>query len=68
MTSRLAEYYQVEQADEVVGATLGCGIEVEYERVHGKDHFLDNGPDYENEKFYSFMLKHLNFGGKTSSK
>jgi acetyl esterase/lipase len=60
--------FKVEQADEVVGAALGCGIEVEYERVHGKDHSFDNGPDYENEKFYSFMLKHLNFGGKASSK
>ena len=58
----------VEQADEVVGAALGCGIEVEYERVHGKDHFLDTGPDYDNEKFYGFMMKHLNFGGKVSSK
>ena len=50
----------VEQADEVVGAMLGCGIEVQYERLHGKDHFLDTGAEYENEAMYSFMLKHLN--------
>ncbi|KAK3701471.1 hypothetical protein LTR37_015445 [Vermiconidia calcicola] len=49
----------VEQADEVVGAMLGCGIEVQYERSHGKDHFLDTGADYENDAFFSFMLKHL---------
>lgn len=49
----------VEQADEVVGAMLGCGIEVVYERPHGKDHFLDTPPDYENEAFYSFLLKHV---------
>lgn len=49
----------VEQADEVVGAMLGCGIEVQYERVHQKDHFLDAGPEYENEVFWAFMLKHL---------
>ncbi|CAK4031539.1 alpha beta-hydrolase [Lecanosticta acicola] len=49
----------VEQADEVVGAMLGCGIEVEYERPHGKDHFLDVAPDYENERFWAFMRKHL---------
>ncbi|KAF2172326.1 hypothetical protein M409DRAFT_50045 [Zasmidium cellare ATCC 36951] len=49
----------VEQADEVVGAMLGCGIEVVYERPHDKDHFLDTPPDYENEAFYSFLLKHV---------
>ncbi|USW47297.1 Putative alpha/beta hydrolase-3 [Septoria linicola] len=49
----------VEQADEVVGAMLGCGIEVQYERVHQKDHFLDAGPDYDNEVFWAFMLRHL---------
>ncbi|KAK4634088.1 hypothetical protein CLAFUW4_01418 [Fulvia fulva] len=49
----------VEQGDEVVGAMLGCGIEVVYERPHGKDHFLDAGEDYENEAFYQFLLKHL---------
>lgn len=49
----------VEQADEVVGAMLGCGIEVEYERPPGKDHFLDAGPEYENEVLWAFMRKHL---------
>lgn len=58
----------VEQSDEVVGATLGCGIEVEYERVRGKDHFLDTGDDYENEPFYNFMMKHLNYGSTVSFK
>lgn len=38
---------------------MGCGIEVQYERVHGKDHFLDAGPEYENKAFYEFMMKHL---------
>ena len=50
----------VEQADEVVGAMLGCGIDVQYERIHGEDHFLDTGADYENETMFSFMMKHLN--------
>lgn len=49
----------VEQADEVVGAMVGCGIEVQYERVHGKDHFFDTPPDYENENFWAFMFKHM---------
>ncbi|KAK4936575.1 hypothetical protein LTR10_022562 [Elasticomyces elasticus] len=37
----------VEQSDEVAGTMLGCGMPVEYERPHGKDHFLDNSPDYQ---------------------
>ncbi|EME89466.1 uncharacterized protein MYCFIDRAFT_76811 [Pseudocercospora fijiensis CIRAD86] len=49
----------VEQGDEVVGAMLGCGLEVVYERVHGKDHLFDIGPEYDNEPFYQFMLKHF---------
>jgi len=49
----------VEQADEVVGAMVGCGVEVQYERPRGKDHFLDTGPDYANDAFYSFMMKYL---------
>jgi hypothetical protein len=49
----------IEQGDEMVGAMLGCGIEVVYERVHGKDHFLDAGADYENEALYTFVKKHL---------
>ena len=49
----------VEQSDEVVGAMLGCGIEVQYERPHGEDHFLDTTAEYENEALYSFMMKHV---------
>lgn len=49
----------VEQADEVVGAALGCGVDVVYERVHGKDHFLDTGADYENKAFFDFVVKYL---------
>jgi dipeptidyl aminopeptidase/acylaminoacyl peptidase len=50
----------VEQSDELVGAMLGCGLEVVYERPHDKDHFLDAGEDYENDVFWAFVLKHLN--------
>lgn len=49
----------VEQADEVVGAMLGCGIDVQYERPHGKDHFLDTGAEYENDAMFSFMMKYI---------
>ena len=49
----------VEQADEVVGAMLGLGVEVQYERVHGKDHFFNRNAEYENDRMYSFMMKHL---------
>ncbi|CZT18615.1 uncharacterized protein RCC_04459 [Ramularia collo-cygni] len=49
----------VEQADEVVGAMLGCGVEVVYERTHGEDHFLDTGAEYGNEALYAFLLKHM---------
>ena len=49
----------VEQADEVVGAVVGCGGEVVYERVRGKDHFLDAGEEYRNEAFWGFVMKHL---------
>lgn len=49
----------VEQSDEVVGAMLGCGLDVVYERVHGSDHFFDAAPDYDNKVFWSFVLKHL---------
>lgn len=49
----------VEQSDEVVGAMLGLGLTVEYERPHGKDHFLDDGPDYENEALYLFLMRYL---------
>ena len=49
----------VEQADEVVGAMLGCGLDVQYERPHGKDHFLDGGANYENDAMFSFMMKYM---------
>ena len=49
----------VEQADEVVGAMLGCGVPVKYERPRGKDHFLDTGAEYENNAMFSFMNEHL---------
>ena len=49
----------VEQSDQVVGAMLGCGMVVQYERPHGKDHFLDTGAEYENDPMYSFMMKHV---------
>lgn len=58
----------VEQSDEVVGVMLGCGLDVEYERPHGRDHFLDNGADYENEGFYSFMMKHLQWSAKVADR
>lgn len=49
----------VEQADEVVGAALGCGVEVVYERVHGANHFLDVGETYENERMYAWLVEQL---------
>ncbi len=49
----------VEQADEVVGAAVGCGLEVVYERPHGKDHFLDAGADYQNETMFEFIVNNL---------
>lgn len=49
----------VEQADEMVGAMVGCGLEVVYERPHGKEHFFDAGEVYENDRFWAFALKHL---------
>ncbi|KAK5173929.1 uncharacterized protein LTR77_002610 [Saxophila tyrrhenica] len=49
----------VEQADEVVGAAVGCGLEVVYERVHGKEHLFDMAPEYENEDMMGFVMKHL---------
>lgn len=54
------EAVAVEQADEVVGAALGCGCEVEYERVHGANHFLDVGSEYKYERMYAWLLRTLN--------
>ncbi|KAJ5818730.1 hypothetical protein N7474_004321 [Penicillium riverlandense] len=47
----------VEQADEVAGAILGCGLTVEYEGPHGEDHFLDNGEEYQNPALYNFVMQ-----------
>jgi acetyl esterase/lipase len=49
----------VEQSDEVVGAMLGCGIPVQYERPHDRDHFLDNSSEYQSEAMYTFMMRYL---------
>lgn len=49
----------VEQADEMVGALMGCGVDVVYERPCGSDHFLDIAENYQNDSFFKFMLKHL---------
>ncbi|OJJ02488.1 hypothetical protein ASPVEDRAFT_41976 [Aspergillus versicolor CBS 583.65] len=49
----------VEQADEVVGAMVGCGLDVVYERVHGKDHVFDAEPGYENKALYEFVMRYL---------
>jgi dipeptidyl aminopeptidase/acylaminoacyl peptidase len=49
----------VEQADEVVGAMVGRGLTVEYERVHGEDHLFDDKVDYENERLYGFVMRYL---------
>lgn len=49
----------VEQADEVVGAMVGCGLDVVYERVHGKDHLFDTEEGYENEALYEFVMRYL---------
>lgn len=49
----------ISQSDIVVGAIVGCGLEVEYERVPGEKHYLANGEDYENDAMYSFLMKYL---------
>ncbi|KAK3073332.1 hypothetical protein LTR53_005180 [Teratosphaeriaceae sp. CCFEE 6253] len=49
----------VDQADEVVGAMLGCGLEVIYERLHGIDHLFDKDESVTLEKMYEFMMNHL---------
>ncbi|KAL4915252.1 Alpha/Beta hydrolase protein [Aspergillus aurantiobrunneus] len=49
----------VEQADEVVGAIKGCGLVIEYERVHGEEHLFDNRADYSNEALYAFVMRYL---------
>lgn len=49
----------IEQADEVVGAAVGCGVEVRYERVVDMEHFLDTGDGYRNEAFWEFVMARL---------
>ena len=49
----------VDQADEVVGTMVGCGLEVVYERLHGVNHLFDKEESVTLEKMYEFMVKHL---------
>lgn len=49
----------IEQADMVVGAMVGLGMEVVYERLAGVEHLFDANEDVGMEKMYEFMLKHL---------
>lgn len=49
----------VDLLDEVVAVMLRCGTIVEYERLHGRDHFLDSGDHYRNEAMYAFIMKYL---------
>jgi len=50
----------IEQADEVVGAMVGEGLEVMYERLHGVDHSFDKKDEtVELAGMYEFMLKHV---------
>lgn len=53
----------VEQADEVVGAAVGCAGDAEgrvvYERPHRENHFLDVGAGYENERLYGWLMGQL---------
>lgn len=49
----------VEQADEVVGAMVGLGMEVVYERVRGVNHQFDLDEVVELPAMYEFMIKHL---------
>lgn len=50
----------IEQADEVVGAMVGEGLEVNYERLRGVEHGFDE-PDasVKLEGMYDFMHKHV---------
>lgn len=50
----------VEQADEVVGVMIGEGLEVQYERLEGKDHLFDvKDPSEKLESMYEFMHEHV---------
>nr|OQO22413.1 hypothetical protein B0A51_09821 [Rachicladosporium sp. CCFEE 5018] len=57
----------VDQADEVVGVCVGEGMNIQYERLQGKDHLFDVFNEQEDmEGMYAFMTKHL--GAATSGK
>lgn len=49
----------VEQADELVEALKGVGIEHEYERIPGLDHLFDKDEKYSLDEMYAFMKKHV---------
>lgn len=49
----------VEQSDEVVGAMLGEGLEVRYERLRGRDHVFDRDEKVDLAAMYDFMHSHL---------
>lgn len=49
----------VEQADEVVGAMVGVGVEVVYQRLKGENHLFDQREDVEMMEMYEFMRKHV---------
>jgi dipeptidyl aminopeptidase/acylaminoacyl peptidase len=49
----------VSQSDEVVGAAIGCGIKVVYERVPGVGNYLVTGVEYNNEALFAFMKENL---------
>ncbi|KXL50338.1 hypothetical protein M433DRAFT_433578 [Acidomyces richmondensis BFW] len=49
----------VEQSDEVVGVMVGCGLPVQYERLHGVQHLFDRDESVGLEKMYEFMMEYL---------
>ena len=49
----------VAHSDEVVGAMLGLGYEVVYDRLIGADHTFDLEDDVELPRLYAFLKKHL---------
>ncbi|KAK1086496.1 hypothetical protein LTR48_003507 [Friedmanniomyces endolithicus] len=49
----------VDQADEVVGVMVGCGMEVVYERLRGVNHLFDKEESVGMEQMYEWMMKRL---------
>jgi acetyl esterase/lipase len=49
----------IEQADEVVGAMLGLGMEVVYKRLKDTDHGFDRDEKVEMKGIYTYMMKHV---------